>query len=191
MEHAVHVGELEKFFDVPEREAGLLAATKSLVRRKTREVRAVDAISFDIASRRDRRLPGAERRGQDDDPEDALGSPLSDGRGRPGPRPRAVEAGAGTSSAGSRSSWGIATSCSGIFPALDSFELNRAIYRDPARGLPAAAGRAHRAPRRRRPRPEAGSAALARRADEGRDRRRARSIGRRCSSSTSRRSAST
>jgi ABC-2 type transport system ATP-binding protein len=47
-EPAVHVGALEKVFDVPEREPGLLAATKSLVRRKTRAVRAVDAISFEI-----------------------------------------------------------------------------------------------------------------------------------------------
>jgi viologen exporter family transport system ATP-binding protein len=44
----VHVAELRKTFDVPEREAGLKAATKSLVRRTTREVKAVDAISFDI-----------------------------------------------------------------------------------------------------------------------------------------------
>src|SRR5262245_40385064 len=47
-EPAVHVSALEKVFDVPERDPGLLAATKSLVRRKTRAVRAVDAISFDI-----------------------------------------------------------------------------------------------------------------------------------------------
>jgi ABC-2 type transport system ATP-binding protein len=46
---AVHVAELRKTFDVPEREAGLWAATKSLVRRRTREVKAVDGISFDIA----------------------------------------------------------------------------------------------------------------------------------------------
>jgi ABC-2 type transport system ATP-binding protein len=45
----VHVSELTKIFKVPEREAGLRAAAKSLVRRKTRDVRAVDAISFDIA----------------------------------------------------------------------------------------------------------------------------------------------
>ena len=49
MESAVHVADLRKFFDVPERDAGLKAATKSLVRRKTREVKAVDGISFDIA----------------------------------------------------------------------------------------------------------------------------------------------
>jgi ABC-2 type transport system ATP-binding protein len=46
---AVHVDGLLKVFDVPEREPGLVAATKSLVRRKTREVRAVDAISFEVA----------------------------------------------------------------------------------------------------------------------------------------------
>jgi ABC-2 type transport system ATP-binding protein len=44
----VHVSELTKIFRVPEREAGLRAAAKSLVRRKWREVRAVDAISFEI-----------------------------------------------------------------------------------------------------------------------------------------------
>src|SRR5262245_25336841 len=46
---AVHVAELRKTFDVPERDSGLRAAMKSLVRRKTRDVKAVDAISFDIA----------------------------------------------------------------------------------------------------------------------------------------------
>jgi ABC-2 type transport system ATP-binding protein len=45
---AVHVAELRKVFDVPEREAGLRAATKSLVRRKTRKVNAVDGVSFGI-----------------------------------------------------------------------------------------------------------------------------------------------
>jgi ABC-2 type transport system ATP-binding protein len=48
VDEAVHVAELRKVFDVPEREAGLRAATKSLVRRKTREVRAVDGVSFGI-----------------------------------------------------------------------------------------------------------------------------------------------
>ncbi len=46
---AVQVDGLLKVFDVPEREPGLVAAAKSLVRRKTREVRAVDAISFEVA----------------------------------------------------------------------------------------------------------------------------------------------
>ncbi len=48
-EAVVHVAELRKSFDVPEREAGLRAATKSLVRRTTKEVRAVDGITFDVA----------------------------------------------------------------------------------------------------------------------------------------------
>jgi ABC-2 type transport system ATP-binding protein len=44
----VHIDGLVKVFNVPEREAGLWAAAKSLVRRKTRDVRAVDGISFEI-----------------------------------------------------------------------------------------------------------------------------------------------
>ncbi len=48
-EHAVHVDGLVKIFEVAERDEGLKAATKSLVRRKMREVRAVDGISFEIA----------------------------------------------------------------------------------------------------------------------------------------------
>jgi ABC-2 type transport system ATP-binding protein len=46
---AVRVDRLDKTFVVPEREAGLRAAVRSLVRRTHREVRAVDAISFDVA----------------------------------------------------------------------------------------------------------------------------------------------
>src|SRR4249919_4396625 len=49
-EPVVLVEGLLKVFDVPERDPGLKAATKSLVRRKTREVRAVDGISFTVAS---------------------------------------------------------------------------------------------------------------------------------------------
>ena len=44
----VHVDGLRKTFVVPEREAGLRAAIRSLVRRKTREVHAVEGITFDI-----------------------------------------------------------------------------------------------------------------------------------------------
>ena len=47
-ESVVHVSELTKVFKVPEREPGLRAAAKALIRRQTREVHAVDAISFDI-----------------------------------------------------------------------------------------------------------------------------------------------
>jgi ABC-2 type transport system ATP-binding protein len=44
----VRVSELSKIFKVPEREAGLGAAMKALLRRRHREVRAVDSISFEI-----------------------------------------------------------------------------------------------------------------------------------------------
>jgi len=47
-ESIVHVNELTKIFKVPEREPGLRAAAKALVRRTTRDVHAVEAISFDI-----------------------------------------------------------------------------------------------------------------------------------------------
>src|ERR687886_341151 len=46
----VHLAALTKVFKVPEREAGLRAAAKSLVRRSTRDVRAVDEISFEIGA---------------------------------------------------------------------------------------------------------------------------------------------
>jgi viologen exporter family transport system ATP-binding protein len=49
MEPAVRVDGLLKVFDVPEREPGLAAAAKGLVRRKTRQVRAVDEVSFAVA----------------------------------------------------------------------------------------------------------------------------------------------
>jgi ABC-2 type transport system ATP-binding protein len=48
MSAAVRVDELTKVFQVPERDAGLRQALKSLVRRRNREVRAVDGISFEI-----------------------------------------------------------------------------------------------------------------------------------------------
>jgi len=47
-EPAVRVAQLNKTFMVPEREAGLRASLKSLVRRKHREVRAVDDIVFEV-----------------------------------------------------------------------------------------------------------------------------------------------
>jgi ABC-2 type transport system ATP-binding protein len=47
-EPVVHVSALTKVFRVPEREAGLRAAAKGLLRRTWRHVHAVDAISFDI-----------------------------------------------------------------------------------------------------------------------------------------------
>ena len=110
---AIHVADLRKTFNVPVREAGLRAAVKSLVRRETREVRAVDGISFEIGAGRGRRVPRAERRRQDHDAQDALRPPLPDvGRGAR-PRPRAVARASRRSCAGSRWSWATATSSSG------------------------------------------------------------------------------
>ena len=48
LDPAVRVAALNKTFLVPERDAGLRASMRSLVRRRHREVRAVDAISFEI-----------------------------------------------------------------------------------------------------------------------------------------------
>ena len=47
-EPAVRVAELNKTFLVPEREAGLRASVKSLFRRRHRQVRAVDDIGFEV-----------------------------------------------------------------------------------------------------------------------------------------------
>src|SRR4051794_17925547 len=49
-ESVINVAELTKVFNVPEREAGLRAAVKSLFRRKTRDVTAVDAVSFEVGA---------------------------------------------------------------------------------------------------------------------------------------------
>ena len=46
---AIHIRDLQKFYVVSEREAGVLAALKSIVHRRTKETRAVDGISFDLA----------------------------------------------------------------------------------------------------------------------------------------------
>ena len=46
---AIHVRDLRKIYTVPLREPGLGAALRSLVKRHTRQVPAVDGISFDVA----------------------------------------------------------------------------------------------------------------------------------------------
>jgi ABC-2 type transport system ATP-binding protein len=46
---AIHVRDLRKTYTTSEREAGLLAALRSVVRRRTRQVMAVGGISFDVA----------------------------------------------------------------------------------------------------------------------------------------------
>jgi ABC-2 type transport system ATP-binding protein len=46
---AIHIAELSKTYSVPEREAGLKAALKSLVKRQMRAVKAVHGITFEVA----------------------------------------------------------------------------------------------------------------------------------------------
>lgn len=48
-DNVVDVQQLSKVFEVPERDQGLKASIKSLVRRKTREVKAVEGVDFSIA----------------------------------------------------------------------------------------------------------------------------------------------
>jgi ABC-2 type transport system ATP-binding protein len=49
MPPAIHAHNLAKIYTVTEREAGVAAALRSLLRRQTEDVRAVDGISFDLA----------------------------------------------------------------------------------------------------------------------------------------------
>ena len=129
-QHAVHVDGLLKVFDVPEREPGLVAAAKSLVRRKTREVRAVDAISFDVAPGEVVGFLGPNGAGKTTTLKMLSGLLYpTGGEGRvlgfvPSKRQREFLSRI-TLVMGNRNQlqWDL--------PALDSFELNRAIYRIP------------------------------------------------------------
>ncbi len=127
---AVRVNELTKVFRVPEREAGLRAATASLFRRKTRDVRAVDAVSFEI------------------EPGEVVGFLGPNGAGKT--TTLKMLSGLLYSSSGEATVLGHVPSkrerdylrrmtlvmgnrnqLQWDLPALDSFELNRAIYRIP------------------------------------------------------------
>jgi viologen exporter family transport system ATP-binding protein len=127
---AVHVDGLLKVFDVPERDPGLVAAAKSLVRRKTREVRAVDSISFQIAPGEVVGFLGPNGAGKTTTLKMLSGLLYpSGGEARvlglvPSKRQREFLSRM-TLVMGNRNQlqWDL--------PALDSYELNRAIYRIP------------------------------------------------------------
>jgi ABC-2 type transport system ATP-binding protein len=130
MEHAVHVDGLRKVFEVPERDPGLWSAAKSLVRRKMREIHAVDGITFDI------------------DPGEIVGFLGPNGAGKT--TTLKMLSGLLYTSGGEARVLGFEPSrrqkdflrqitlvmgnrnqLQWDLPALDSFELNRAIYRIP------------------------------------------------------------
>src|SRR4026208_2578561 len=129
-DHAVVVDRLEKVFQVPERDPGLVAATKGLFRRKTREVRAVDAISFTIDQGEVVGFLGPNGAGKTTTLKMLSGLLHPSGGDAhvlghvPAKRERAFLSRI-TLVMGNRNQlqWDL--------PALDSYELNRAIYRIP------------------------------------------------------------
>jgi ABC-2 type transport system ATP-binding protein len=126
----VHVSHLTKVFRVPEREGGMAAALSSLFKRQWREVRAVDDISFDIEAGEIVGFLGPNGAGKTTTLKMLSGLlyPTS-GEGHvlghvPSKREREYLRRM-TLVMGNRNQlqWDL--------PALDSFELNRAIYRLP------------------------------------------------------------
>jgi ABC-2 type transport system ATP-binding protein len=126
----IHVRELTRTFQVPERDAGLRAAARSLVRRRTTEVRAVDGVSFDIGAGEVVGFLGPNGAGKTTTLKmlsgllhPTAGEALVDGF-LPAKRERAFLERI-TLVMGNRNQlqWDI--------PALDSYELNRFIYRIP------------------------------------------------------------
>src|SRR5262249_612972 len=126
----VQVRELTEVFRVPEREAGLGAAARSLVRRRWREVRAVDSISFAIEAGEVVGFLGPNGAGKTTTLKMLSGLLYPTGGDprvlgfTPSRRERRVLRQI-TLVMGNRNQlqWDL--------PALDSFELNRAIYRVP------------------------------------------------------------
>jgi ABC-2 type transport system ATP-binding protein len=126
----IEVGDLSKTFNVPVREQGLRASVRSLVRRETREVTAVDSVSFTIEPGEVVGFLGPNGAGKTTTLKMLSGllHPSSgrcrvlgfEPKGRPAELLRQI-----TLVMGNRNQlqWDL--------PALDSFELNRAIYRIP------------------------------------------------------------
>jgi ABC-2 type transport system ATP-binding protein len=186
------VAKLRKEYRVAKREPGFAAAFRALFSRRYETVVAVDGIDFEIA------------------PASAWASSAPTARARP-PRSRCsracstrrrarapcraspARAAHGLPPSRSRSSWAEAAAPVGPAAAAETFELNRAIYEVPTRAYFEA--RVERARRAARPRRPASTEAHARQLSLGERMKcelaAALLHGPRCSSSTSRRSAST
>jgi ABC-2 type transport system ATP-binding protein len=130
MSPTVHIRDLSKTYFVNEREAGVLAALQSLVRRHTEEVKAVDGITFDVGHGEIVGFLGPNGAGKTTTLK-MLSGLLYPTAGEvtvlghvPSQRERAFLRQI-TFIMGQRNQlvWDI--------PAIDSFELNRAIYRVP------------------------------------------------------------
>ena len=128
----IHVDQLTKTYVIPEREGGLKAALRSLVHRKWRDVKAVDHISFDIQAGEVVGFLGPNGAGKTTTLK-MLSGLLHPTSGEvtvlgfvPQRRDKAYLKQI-TLVMGNRNQlqWDL--------PALDSFELNRAIYRIPTR----------------------------------------------------------
>ncbi|MFN8372274.1 MAG: ATP-binding cassette domain-containing protein [Anaerolineae bacterium] len=127
---AIKIHDLRKTYIVAEREAGMKAALRSLVKRKTREVKAVDNISFEVQSGEVVGFLGPNGAGKTTTLKMLSGllHPTSGDANVLGFTPNKRERGFLTQITlvmGQRNQlvWDI--------PAADSFELNRAIYRIP------------------------------------------------------------
>src|SRR5580765_7573450 len=127
---AIAVSGLRKTFDVPVRESGLRASLRSLVRRETRQVVAVDTVSFDIDQAEIVGFLGPNGAGKTTTLKMLSGllHPSGGDCRVLGFEPKRRAAGMLrqiTLVMGNRNQlqWDL--------PALDSFELNRAIYRIP------------------------------------------------------------